>query len=87
MKNLSIVIVGASGDLAPLAHMSLALLGAGATRVNGVEMPEERKAAGKPEMGTVHLDAYYQGDRINIRVTDDGNGFAVALALHFVRPG
>ncbi len=31
--------VGASGDLAPLAHMSCALLGAGGTRVNGVEMP------------------------------------------------
>jgi histidine ammonia-lyase len=31
--------VGASGDLAPLAHMSCALLGAGPTRVNGVEMP------------------------------------------------
>jgi histidine ammonia-lyase len=31
--------VGASGDLAPLAHMSCALLGAGQTRVNGAEMP------------------------------------------------
>jgi len=31
--------VGASGDLAPLAHMSRALLGAGPTRVNGVDMP------------------------------------------------
>ena len=31
--------VGASGDLAPLAHMSCALLGVGKTRVNGVEMP------------------------------------------------
>ena len=31
--------VGASGDLAPLAHMSCALLGVGQARVNGVEMP------------------------------------------------
>jgi histidine ammonia-lyase len=31
--------VGASGDLAPLAHMSCTLLGAGQARVNGVEMP------------------------------------------------
>ena len=31
--------VGASGDLAPLAHMSRALLGAGPTRVNGADMP------------------------------------------------
>ena len=35
--------VGASGDLAPLAHMSCALLGAGPTRVNGVEMPARIK--------------------------------------------
>jgi len=40
--------VGASGDLAPLAHMSCALLGVGRARVNGVEMPasEALKNAG-----------------------------------------
>jgi histidine ammonia-lyase len=43
--------VGASGDLAPLAHMSCALLGAGQTRVNGAEMtawrrPDTRKRCG-----------------------------------------
>jgi histidine ammonia-lyase len=31
--------VGASGDLAPLAHLSLALLGIGDVRVNGVQIP------------------------------------------------
>jgi histidine ammonia-lyase len=31
--------VGASGDLAPLAHMSLALLGEGEVRINGVVQP------------------------------------------------
>ena len=31
--------VGASGDLAPLAHLSAALMGIGAARLNGVEMP------------------------------------------------
>lgn len=31
--------VGASGDLAPLAHMAGALIGAGDVRVNGVQMP------------------------------------------------
>lgn len=31
--------VGASGDLAPLAHMSCALLGIGRVRVDGAEMP------------------------------------------------
>jgi histidine ammonia-lyase len=40
--------VGASGDLAPLAHMSCALLGVGQTFINGVEMPasEALKKAG-----------------------------------------
>ena len=31
--------VGASGDLAPLAHMSLALIGEGMVRIDGVERP------------------------------------------------
>ncbi len=31
--------VGASGDLAPLAHLALPLIGRGKVRVNGVEMP------------------------------------------------
>jgi histidine ammonia-lyase len=33
--------VGASGDLAPLAHLALPLLGRGRVRVGGVEMPAE----------------------------------------------
>jgi histidine ammonia-lyase len=31
--------VGASGDLAPLAHLSAALMGVGSARLNGIEMP------------------------------------------------
>ncbi|BEV71958.1 MULTISPECIES: histidine ammonia-lyase [unclassified Paludibacterium] len=40
--------VGASGDLAPLSHMTLALMGEGRVRVNGEEMPADAalKAAG-----------------------------------------
>jgi histidine ammonia-lyase len=34
--------VGASGDLAPLAHLSLALLGIGDVRVNGVLLPAKK---------------------------------------------
>jgi histidine ammonia-lyase len=34
--------VGASGDLAPLAHLAAALLGVGRVRVAGVEMPAEQ---------------------------------------------
>lgn len=37
--------VGASGDLAPLAHMSLALIGEGTVRVDGVEMAAQKALA------------------------------------------
>ncbi len=41
---------------------------------HGVEMPEKRVAAGKPALGTVHLNAFHRGGNIVIEVTDDGNG-------------
>ncbi|RLA23917.1 MAG: chemotaxis protein CheA [Gammaproteobacteria bacterium] len=41
---------------------------------HGVEMPDERVAAGKPALGTVHLNAFHRGGNIVIEVTDDGNG-------------
>ncbi len=41
---------------------------------HGLETTEERKAAGKPDTGRIDLEAYYQGDRIKIRVADDGRG-------------
>lgn len=41
---------------------------------HGVERPEVRRAAGKPESGTVHLHAYHQGGNILIEITDDGAG-------------
>ena len=37
--------VGASGDLAPLAHLSLPLIGEGFVRLKGVEMPANRALA------------------------------------------
>jgi histidine ammonia-lyase len=37
--------VGASGDLAPLAHMAAALIGVGAVLVDGAEVPAERALA------------------------------------------
>ena len=33
-----------------------------------------RKAAGKPETGTVNLKAYNEGNHIVIEITDDGKG-------------
>jgi two-component system chemotaxis sensor kinase CheA len=41
---------------------------------HGVEMPEERRAAGKPDHGTVTLEAYHEGGHIVIRISDDGKG-------------
>ncbi len=41
---------------------------------HGIEMPEARLAAGKPETGTVHLNAYHQGGNIVIEINDDGAG-------------
>ncbi|MEX2445536.1 MAG: chemotaxis protein CheA [Alkalispirochaeta sp.] len=41
---------------------------------HGLESAEERKAAGKPETGTVSLTAGYQGKEIAITVSDDGRG-------------
>ncbi|MGE4423368.1 MAG: chemotaxis protein CheA [Pseudodesulfovibrio sp.] len=40
----------------------------------GLEDPEGRKAAGKPESGTVTLSAWRKGDSAFIQVSDDGRG-------------
>jgi len=41
---------------------------------HGIEMPEDRIAKGKPEIGIVELKAYNEGNQIVIEITDDGNG-------------
>lgn len=41
---------------------------------HGIEVPEKRAAAGKPETGTVHLNAFHQGGNIVIEISDDGSG-------------
>jgi two-component system chemotaxis sensor kinase CheA len=41
---------------------------------HGLELPDVRVAAGKPEQGTVHLSAYHQGSNIVIELKDDGRG-------------
>ncbi len=41
---------------------------------HGLEGPEERVAAGKPERGTIRLHAYHDGGNICIAVEDDGRG-------------
>ena len=41
---------------------------------HGIEDPETRKAAGKPEKGIVQLKAYNEGNHIVVEIVDDGKG-------------
>lgn len=41
---------------------------------HGIELPEERQAAGKSPEGTVMLAAYYRGGNVVIEIRDDGRG-------------
>lgn len=41
---------------------------------HGIEPPEERKKNGKPENGTVELNAYQGGNNIMVEIRDDGRG-------------
>ncbi len=41
---------------------------------HGIELPESRLAAGKPEEGRVFLRAYHEGGLVNIEISDDGAG-------------
>ncbi len=44
---------------------------------HGLESGEVRKAAGKPEVGSIFLDAYQDGNNVVIEVRDDGAGINV----------
>ena len=44
---------------------------------HGLESAEVRKQRGKPEVGTVRLNAYQDGNNVVIEVGDDGNGIDV----------
>ena len=41
---------------------------------HGIEMPDERKAKGKPTEGTIILNAYHQSGNVVIEIRDDGKG-------------
>ena len=53
---------------APLGHMLRNALD------HGLEGPDERFRAGKPEAGTLRVEARHQAGMLNVRVTDDGRG-------------
>ncbi|QYK01518.1 chemotaxis protein CheA [Shewanella psychrotolerans] len=48
---------------------------------HGLETPEDRKAKGKRETGTLTLNAYHQGGNIIIEIIDDGAGLDTAKIL------
>jgi two-component system, chemotaxis family, sensor kinase CheA len=41
---------------------------------HGIETPAERRAAGKPEQGTVKLSAYHSAGAVVVEISDDGKG-------------
>jgi two-component system chemotaxis sensor kinase CheA len=41
---------------------------------HAIELPAERRAAGKPEQGTIRLAAYHEGGSVTIAIADDGRG-------------
>ena len=44
---------------------------------HGLESAEVRKERGKPEVGSIFLDAYQDGNNVIIEVRDDGNGIDI----------
>lgn len=55
---------------------------------HGIESLEERREAGKPETGTIKLDAFHKGGNIVIEITDDGKGIdAEVIAAKAVEKG
>ncbi|MDX1454349.1 MAG: Hpt domain-containing protein [Gammaproteobacteria bacterium] len=79
-KQAELQLSGAEGEmdrqilervLAPLEHMMRNSV------VHGIESPEVRKKAGKPEQGTVYINLTREGSEVVLRITDDGAGLNV----------
>ncbi len=41
---------------------------------HGLELPEDRAKAGKPQAGTITFKSYYSGANVHIEISDDGRG-------------
>ena len=68
--------------LAPLEHMLRNSV------AHGIESPDQRKKAGKPEGGTVVIKLLQEGSEIVILVTDDGAGISRdAIAKKAIKQG
>ncbi|MEZ5848118.1 MAG: chemotaxis protein CheW [Geminicoccaceae bacterium] len=79
-KNIELKMIGAETELDrqvlelikdPLTHMVRN------SADHGLETPEQRAAAGKPEQGTITLNAFHEGGHIIINISDDGRGLDV----------
>ena len=79
-KDLNLVITGEETELDrtvideigdPLVHLLRNSID------HGIEVPEEREAAGKSPTGQVSLIARYEGNNVIIEVVDDGHGIDV----------
>ena len=80
-KKVDLVVEGGSGEidrqvlermLPPFEHMLRNSI------VHGIERPEERLAAGKPESGSITMRLQREGAEVVILVEDDGAGLNVA---------
>jgi len=78
-KKIDLVMKGAETELDrqvlelikdPLTHMVRN------SADHGLEVPADRLKAGKPEIGTVNLNAFHEGGHIIIEIADDGKGLA-----------
>ncbi|ADU62829.1 MAG: chemotaxis protein CheA [Pseudodesulfovibrio sp.] len=76
-KEINLVTVGADTELDktvierlgdPLVHLLRNSIG------HGIELPDERKAQGKPAQGTIYLSAEHSGGEVLVRIKDDGRG-------------
>ncbi len=79
-KKIELTMIGADTELDrqvlefikdPLTHM---VRNSGD---HGLETPEERRAAGKPEVGHIALNAFHEGGYIIIEIADDGRGLSI----------
>ncbi|WP_417383825.1 chemotaxis protein CheW [Gimesia sp.] len=78
-KHIELVMTGAETELDrtvldaikdPLTHMVRN------SADHGIETADVRKAAGKSESGTIHLNAYHEGGHVIIEIQDDGAGIS-----------
>jgi chemosensory pili system protein ChpA (sensor histidine kinase/response regulator) len=76
-KKVELALDGAEGEMdrnvieriiAPLEHMLRNAVD------HGIERPEHRRAAGKPETGTIRITTHREGPEIVLQVADDGAG-------------